>query len=200
MKKCVLCVMLAIMVLAAMPLVAEEAAFKGSDPSMAISINPFATLLTLLTGGIGFEGSFEMKLSQNLSLYIPAMYYGWSYNYSGYAYSWSYLSIGGEVHYFLADAAFNFGASNALRGLWAGGGVNLQFWTGTGYYTWSETVIDIMAKAGYKWMWGNTSPGFYLEPYLGFHYGISVANGGTLPTTAPSYSGLGYGLNIGYAF
>ena len=177
-------------------------ALSFSAPSKAsagvsISINPFATIIPLLTGGIGFAGSVEFTMGGAMTVYIPVDFYSWG----GYGYNWSYIGVGVQIHYFIADAAFNFFKGNPFGGLWAGGGVGLQLWSGgwTGY-TWNSTVINIPLEVGYQWFFaGNT--GFYLEPFLGYNIAFGL---GTTSFTgslyAPSFGGPLYGVNLGYAF
>jgi hypothetical protein len=167
------------------------------SPNFAISINPFATLIPLILGGIGVEGSLEFAISPSIGIFIPVEYlslssWGWTY---------SYVSFGAEGRYYFAyfdleKTDFKFGDSRALSGLWGGAGVNLQFWT---IGTWRDTVITIPIKAGYKFVFGEKS-GFFLEPYLGFKIGFGFSNWTGASYNRPSYSGFIYGVGLGYAF
>jgi hypothetical protein len=168
-------------------------------------LNPFATLIPLIFGAIGLEGSFEMRLGEKMSLYIPVDYLSWPAAIYG-NWGYTYLSLGGEIHYYLADTSFNFMESDALRGFWVGGGLNIQFWsynwssyyTGLGFNNWSETVFTIPIHAGYKFVFGKKSTGFYFEPYLGFRLGFSISNSPYGDEYQGDYTGFEYGGNIGF--
>ncbi|RJP49371.1 MAG: hypothetical protein C4557_11325, partial [Anaerolineaceae bacterium] len=69
------------------------------NAAVAISINPFATIVPLLTGGIGVSGTVEFTLGGPMSLYIPVDFYSWSYNLLGVSYGWSYIGVGAQLHY-----------------------------------------------------------------------------------------------------
>ncbi|NPV02091.1 MAG: hypothetical protein HPY53_11995 [Brevinematales bacterium] len=173
---------------------------KG-NASVAISINPFATIVPLLTGGIGLAGSVEFTLGGAMSLYIPVEFYSWSWGIGTSAYGWSYIGVGAMLHYYLADGSFNFGKADPLGGLWAGAGAGVQIWSGN-YWgtTWSSLVINIPLEVGYKWFFSGNN-GFYLEPFVGYNiaFGLGTSTWGTGWTT-PSYGGVMYGVNLGFAF
>lgn len=158
-----------------------QAPSGGSEPAMAVSIDPFSFLWAL--PGLGLSGSFEMRLTKTISLYIPVAFV----TYGGtYYYNWSYFSVGAEAHYYLTDTSFNFGQSDALRGLWAGAGINLNF--ASGFY--SDFGVGIALKAGYKYVLGGKAKGLFIEPYIGYNYHIG----------ASYYPYSGSGINIGFAF
>jgi hypothetical protein len=168
---------------------------------LQIIYSPTATIVPLLTGGIGVSGTVEFTLGGPMSLYIPVDFYSWSYNLLGVSYGWSYIGVGAQLHYYIADASFAFGKGSPLGGLWAGAGAGVQIWSGNWYGTsWSDIVISIPLEVGYKWFFSGNN-GFYLEPYVGYNiaFGVGTSSWGTGWST-PTYGGVIYGCNLGFAF
>ncbi len=167
----------------------------AAAPSFAVSLNPLGLLFGIISG------SFEFRLMDNLSVYIPAAYYNSDISLifptSGF-YNATYLGVEGHVRYYLLDKTFQMN-STALDGLWLGGGGGVQIWS----FTWSgttypSTIIMISALAGFKYTFGQ-GQGFYLEPMAGYSFGIGTLDIGGYGLSVAT-GGFIIGIGLGYAF
>jgi hypothetical protein len=133
----------------------------------------------LTRGGWGLGAGYERAITPQISLLGHVVYETRSNTYRS-----SYIDINVHGRYYFINGP-------AVSGLFAGIGLGGEFVTfaqGSPDET-KGGIFDISATVGYKWI---SDPGFFLEPYLGYTYGVGEY--------ARSNTEVKFGLNLGWAF
>ncbi len=143
-----------------------------------ISIDPLDLLV-----GKKLNLTYEHRLSAENSFTIFGSYIKWSDN-------WSATGIGGSYRWYLD--AFKEGKT-ALNGLSVGPLAAVTFWTwdGGGVLSYDGgTTFLVGGEVAYKWIFKNQ---FSVEPIMRVAFPLGELDG-------LSYSGFGFGVNLGYSW
>jgi hypothetical protein len=142
--------------------------------SSAITADPFG----LVWGQL--NATYEFQTSPENSITIFGSYWGYA--------DWSAFGFGGSYRWYLG---FIKDGKKIIEGFSFGPRAELGFWTWNGsYYNYDGGMtVAIGGEAGYKWIWG----GFVLEPNFRLMFPVSKVTG-------LSYTGYGFGVNVGFAW
>ena len=175
--------------LLSLPIVAlmSVSSFAAGGPENAVSVDFGPTIEGAELDGAGFGVCYERDLSGNFSGELKFTYVGVDYSLLGYTLNITLIDPGIEFRYYFS--------SQALTGLFLGLGLEDYIVTGSisGVVGASWNIPAVDAAMGYKFVIGDPSGGFLIEPYIGYAVGFEQIEG-------VSIVGFEYGLKIGWAF
>ena len=171
----------------------ENAIFVDLTPTLVTGL---LTIASADSSGFGIGLGYERGLSDNLALQIPLAYVGYTLPGSGLVLELKYFSIASGAHIRF------YPLSTAVRGFFIDGGCDYTFVSiEYGSDKADSHVFTPNAKAGWKFIFGDDG-GFFLEPGLGYRYGIGDVKVpvGSGDPSLPATQGLLIWLGLGAAF